>query len=66
MKNPERWVSGKKADIEAAKTGCRTCPVKLACRAECLEYEALAGETKLGTYGGLSQAERNSLLMASA
>jgi hypothetical protein len=66
QRDPDTWVSNKKDDVARAKQGCARCVVRLQCKAECLDYEALAGETKLGTYGGLSQAERNSLLMQSA
>lgn len=66
QRNPDRWTSGKQADVARAKEGCNGCPIRERCLAECLEYEALSGQTKLGTYGGLSQAERNNVLMASA
>lgn len=61
MRNPDRWLSKKASEVARAKEGCNGCPIKLQCRAECLEYEAMAGETKRGTYGGLSEVERINL-----
>ena len=49
------------ADVEYAKTLCRTCPVQT----RCLEY-ALANEggkdTRFGIYGGLSPKQRDKLV----
>ncbi len=46
------------ANIEEAKTICHTCPVEEACR----EYSILT-EQDVGTWGGLSQTERNRLIV---
>lgn len=59
--SPDTWVSRSKKDIEIAKAGCNRCPIKEKCLAECLEYEAMAGENKVGTYGGLSVYDRRNL-----
>lgn len=66
VENPDRWLSKKASEIARAKEGCNSCPIIAQCRAECLEYEALAGEIKRGVYGGMSETERNNVLMASA
>ena len=65
-KNPDRWLSKKQSEIARAKEGCNGCPIRQQCLAECLEYEALAGEVKRGVYGGKSETERQNVLMASA
>lgn len=66
FQNPDRWLSKRASEIARAKEGCNGCPIIAQCKAECLEYEAMAGEIKRGTYGGMSEVERTNVLMASA
>ena len=66
FENPDRWLSRSHKEIARAKEGCNSCPIIAQCKAECLEYEALAGEIKRGVYGGMSETERSNVLMSSA
>jgi hypothetical protein len=58
---PEIWLSTTQKKIAQAKAGCARCPITEQCLRECLEYEALAGTTKIGVHGGLTPAERTNL-----
>ena len=61
FEEPETWLSSRKDLVARAKAGCARCPVRERCLAECLEYEALAGTTKIGVQGGFTPAERINL-----
>jgi WhiB family redox-sensing transcriptional regulator len=57
--DPDLFFSETQRDIKKAKAICRACPVIR----KCLE-EALASEQRHGTWGGLSEAEREGLRRA--
>jgi len=59
--NPELFFSGDEADMEAATTICRGCPVA----AECLEW-ALETRVRYGIWGGTTERERRRMLRKSA
>jgi hypothetical protein len=61
FEDPDTWFSKNAKKIARAKEGCNSCPIRVQCLTECLEYEALSGTTKRGVYGGLTEAERINL-----
>ena len=51
--DPDAHFPEKGESTRAAKSVCRSCPVKL----ECLEY-AIRNNERFGVYGGMSERER--------
>jgi hypothetical protein len=58
MEDPRIFFSTKKAEVEKAKAMCRRCPMAESCLINCLEFEALSGEPRLGIYGATTPDER--------
>lgn len=51
--DPNLFFSNLARDVAAARTLCRTCPVRLDCA-----LEALVNDEQYGTWGGITEIER--------
>lgn len=61
--DPEIWFSLRSVGkTKLAKQLCHTCPVRLECLQQCIEYEALSLEDLHGVFGGTTPNERRALL----
>lgn len=54
--DPDMWFREDSASVTAAKAVCAVCPARAAC-------EALGADEPFGTFGGVSAAERFSLML---